>query len=70
MSPIDPFIQGGLLVAPGLRRIPAHAADAARFGQAFESGRDVDALTKDVAVLDNDVSDVDPDVELDAVVRR
>jgi len=45
-------------------------ADAARLGEAFEVGRDVDAITKDVAVLADDSSDVDPDAEVDAVIRR
>ena len=34
------------------------------------SRRDVDAVAEDVAVLDDDVADVDADTELDAMVRR
>jgi hypothetical protein len=45
-------------------------ANAARLGQAFEAGGDVDAVAKDVAVFDDDVADVNADAELDAVVRR
>src|SRR5438128_546460 len=45
-------------------------ADAARISQAFEAGRNVDAVAKDVAVLDDDVANVDADAELDAAVGR
>ena len=45
-------------------------ADAARFGQAFEPRRDVDAVAEDVAILDDDVALVDADAELDAAFRR
>ena len=51
------------------RGILLHArrdADPAGLGQRFEPGRDVDAVAKDVAVLDDDVADIDADTELDA----
>ena len=37
---------------------------------AFEPRRDVDAVAEDVAVLDDDVADIDADAELDAPLRR
>ena len=43
-------------------------ADAAGLGEALEAGRDVDAVAEDVAVLDDDVADVDADAEPDAPV--
>jgi hypothetical protein len=43
-------------------------ADASGFRQAFEPCRDVYAITKDVAVLNDDVSHVDADPELDPTV--
>jgi len=54
------------------RRLPARAPkrSAARLGEASEAGRDVDAITKDVAVLDDDISDIDPDTEVDAAIQR
>jgi hypothetical protein len=45
-------------------------ADAARLGQTFEPGCDVDAVAKDVAVFDDDVALVDTDAELDAPILR
>ena len=42
----------------------------ARLGQPFEAGRDIDAVVKDVAVLDNDVAHIDANAPLDAIVRR
>src|SRR5271165_21112 len=44
-------------------------ADTARLGQAFEPGGNIDAVAKDVAVLDDDIADIDADAELDAAVR-
>src|SRR5207244_10295253 len=49
---------------------PGRDTDAARLGQAFEAGRDVDAVAEDVAVLDDDVALVDADAEGDAALRR
>lgn len=37
-----------------------------RVGQTFEACRDVDAITEDVAVLQHDVADVDPDAKAQA----
>jgi len=34
-------------------------ANATRFGQTFETGRDVHPVTENVAVLNNDVADID-----------
>jgi hypothetical protein len=44
--------------------------DAAGLGQAFEAGGDIDAVAKDVAVLDDDVPLMDPDAKLDAAFSR
>jgi hypothetical protein len=45
-------------------------ADAARLGQAFEPRRHVHTVSEDVAILDDDVANVDADAELDATVQR
>jgi hypothetical protein len=42
----------------------------AGIGQCFDPCRDIDAVAKDVAGLDDDVTDVDADAELDAVFGR
>src|SRR5438128_2128552 len=44
--------------------------DPAGLGQAFEPCRDIHTIAKDVAILDDDISNVDPDAELDAAVWR
>jgi hypothetical protein len=43
-------------------------ADAARLGQPLQAGRDIDTIAQDVAVLDDDVADVDADPERDAPI--
>src|SRR5215471_7503898 len=55
------------------RGILLHArrhANAARLSQAFEANCHVHAIPKDVAVLDYDVSHIDANPEIDALVRR
>src|SRR5262249_35263499 len=36
----------------------------------FEAGGDIDSVAKDVAILGNDVTDIDADAEIDAAFRR
>src|SRR5207245_5866759 len=43
-------------------------ADAARLGQGFEPCRDIDAVAVDVALVDDDVAQIDADAELDAAL--
>ena len=57
-------------LARGILLNAGRDADAARLGQSFEPCCDIDAVAKDVAILDDDVADIDPDAELDAVVGR
>ena len=45
-------------------------ADAAGLGQRLESRRHVDAVADDVVAFDDDVAEIDPDPQLDAVVGR
>src|SRR4029077_18230527 len=45
-------------------------ADAAGLRQPFKPRRDVDAVPKDVAVLDHNVAHIDADPELDSLARR
>ena len=40
-------------------------ADATELGDAFEASSDVDAIPVDVAILDDDVAEIDPDPERD-----
>ena len=62
--------EGEVETACGVFPNAGRDADSSRLGQGFEPGRDVDAVAKDVAVLDDDVPDIDPDAEVDAAVRR
>src|SRR5215472_1163227 len=43
-------------------------ADSARLGQSFQPGRDVDAITKDIAVLDYDIALMNTDPVFNASV--
>ena len=45
-------------------------ADAAGLGDTFEPGGNVDAVAVNIAVLDDDVADMNADAELDALVLR
>jgi hypothetical protein len=56
------------LVAHLIAHDPADA-DAAGRGQSFQS-RDVHAVSKNVSALGDDITEVDPDAELDPLVRR
>src|SRR5262249_51950994 len=45
-------------------------ADPARLGERLQARSDVDAIAKDVALLDDDVADIDAHAKLDAALRR
>ncbi len=45
-------------------------ADPAGLGQGFEPGRDVDPIAEDVAILDDDVADIDAHAKFDAASGR
>src|SRR6202011_6249281 len=45
-------------------------ADPARLGQSFESRCDIDTIAIDVAAVLDDVAEIDPDTELDALLLR
>src|SRR6516162_7528683 len=62
--------EGEVEAARGVLVDARRNADAARLGQDFETRRHVDTIAKDVAVLDDDVADIDADAELDPAVRR
>src|SRR6266851_8229520 len=62
--------EGEVELASGVFLHARRDADAARLGQAFETGGDVDAVAEYVVVLDDDVADVDADAEVDAAFCR
>ena len=59
-------------VEPVADLVAHHPADAdlTRLGQSFEAGGDVDAVAVDVALVEDDVAEVDADAELDPPLRR
>jgi len=63
-------LEGEVEPARGILAHPRGDADPARLGQAFEPGRDIDPVAKDVAVLDDDVALVNADAEVDPAVGR
>jgi hypothetical protein len=59
----------GQLVADVVSHCPRNA-DPARLCEGFDARRDIDAVAEDVAVLDYDVAEIDPDPEPDPVLGR
>ena len=55
------------LVAHLVAHDPADA-DPAGLGQGFESSRDIDAVDKDVALVHDNVAEIDPDAEYDPLI--
>ena len=49
---------------------PRRHADTARVRQSFQTSGHVHAVAENVAILDDDVADIDADAELDPAVRR
>ena len=45
-------------------------ADPTRSSQALQPCRDIHAIAEDVAVLDHDITDIDPDAKLHPALRR
>src|SRR5215470_14848608 len=68
LSACSPMSSKASSSLPAASSHPRGDADPARLGQPLEAGGDIDAVAKDVAVLDDDVAHVDPDTKLDAVV--
>jgi chemotaxis regulatin CheY-phosphate phosphatase CheZ len=45
-------------------------ANAARSGQRLQARRDIDAITKDIVAVDDDVADIDADPKLESLIGR
>src|SRR5258706_1476917 len=63
------IITGNLDLAPDLPIGIIGHADPARFGDALKAGSNVDAIAEDVVVIENDITDVNPDAEFDPLIR-
>ena len=57
-------------LADGILLHPGRHADASRLGQCFERCRYIDAISKDVIAIDDDVALVDANTERNLVARR
>jgi hypothetical protein len=62
--------EGEVELARGVLLHASRDADAARLREAFEPSGDVDAVAKDVAVLNDDVSNINANAELDPIFGR
>ena len=63
--------EGEIELAGGVLLHPPRDADAARLGQGFKAGGDIDPIAEDVAVfLNDDVALMDADAPVDAALRR
>jgi hypothetical protein len=56
-------------LSPGLPVGIVGDTDAAGFRDAFQPRRDIDPITENVALIDDDIAEIDPDPELDDFVR-
>ena len=63
-------VAGNLDLAPDLPIGVIRNADAARLCNAFKPCGDVDAVTENVVVIKNDVTDMDTDAEFDPLILR
>ncbi len=63
------IVEGEVEAAGGVFLDAGRDADAAGLGERLEARGDIDAVAEDVAILDDNVADIDADAELDAVVR-
>ncbi len=70
-SALAEIAEGQIELSGGVLLDPRRDANAARFGQRFEAGGDIDAVPENVAVsLDKDVALMDADAKSDALLRR
>src|SRR5579864_5819731 len=63
-------LEGEVEAAGGVFLDAGRDADATGLGQGFEARGNVDPIAEDVAVLDDDVADIDADAELDVLGGR
>jgi hypothetical protein len=64
------ILEGGVDLAADLPEGVVGNANAAGFGDALQPRGNVDSIAEDVAFLDDDVADVNPDAQFDAPVGR
>jgi hypothetical protein len=64
------ILEGEVEPAGGVLLHPRRDADAAGVSQPFEPRGDIDPIAENVAVLDDDVADIDADAKFDALSGR
>jgi len=66
--PLAEIVEGEVEAVAHLLMRRGAEADPARLSQRFEPGCNVDAVAEDVAILDDDVTDIDAHAKFDALV--
>src|ERR1700694_439235 len=64
------ILKRNVYLAPNLPMCIVGNADSARFGDPFKSHRNIDPITIDVIVFDDNITDVDADAKFDPFVLR
>src|SRR5260370_22198550 len=64
------FLEGYMERFLGVLRNTSRNADAAWLRQSFQTCRHVHAVAEDVATIDDDVADIDPNAKLDPLLLR
>jgi hypothetical protein len=64
------ILEAGIELAGDIGMHPTRDADAARIGQAFEAGGQIHPVAEYVALLDDDVADIDAHAKFDAALCR
>ena len=64
------IITGNLDLAPDLPIGIIGHADPARFGDALKAGSNIDPITKDIVVFNDNITDVNADAKFDPLVLR
>jgi hypothetical protein len=64
------ILEGDIELASRIFLHPARNADPTRFREALQTRRHIHAVAVDVAAVDDDIADIDPNTELDPLVLR
>jgi hypothetical protein len=63
-------LKGEVYLSPNLPVSVVGDADAARLSNSLQPHRNIDPVTKDIVLFDNDITDVNADAEFDLLVLR
>jgi hypothetical protein len=65
---LSAILESNLQFIPDLISHSTRDAETSRLAQAFQAGSQIHSIAEDVALLDNDISDVDPDPQAEALL--